>query len=449
MNRVMTVLQTPRQEIGGIPPLPENNAFPKSAAQASNRQAFPPSAQVTQPSWAEITGAEAGSGWTTVTNDKKELKKHPGDQRRILFVRNVQSHNCDPRDIMFEVNKALAHARVHVTVRLTKMGYTGKGNLTGVMSEHACADELLNYAPVVINAVKKLDPEVAYMEKTEKWLKLQVHGVALDRYMSENRLEVAREEVELMTGEHLPYAPRWIKGDTLAERYDSGSIKRSTLVLTVRSKKATDVILAKGLSFGGRRHEVERFCERGEGGMCMRCCGRDHFGQCTQDPKCFVCAGDHEGSKHDCAAETCVKRLGSCDHHARKCANCKGSHLATSPRCPEKKSRRQARQQKENEMRSSPPAMESAAEQDDLSIERDQAKIEMTPADSDQASPLLVIPIPSDVSTPEPLPQNRSSPRPTRKLRPRTKLIARATQIFSSDDPLLHKVCVEEKKQDG
>jgi hypothetical protein len=324
MNRAMAALQTPRQEIGGISPPPENNAFPKSTAQASDRQACPPSAQVTRPSKADATGAEAESGWTTVANGKKKLKKHSRDQRRVLLVRNVHSHNYDPRDIMLEVNKALAYARAHVTIRLAKLGYTGKGSLTGVMSEHACADKLLNYAPVVINAVKKPDPKVAYMEKTEKWLKLRIHGVALDCYIAEDGLEVAREEIELMTGEHLPYAPRWIKGDTLAERYDSGSIKRSTLVLTVKSKKAADVILAKGLSFGGRRHEVEGFWERGEGGMCMHCCGRDHFGQCTQDPKCFVCVGDHEGSKHERTAETCVKRPGPCDHHAPKCANCKG-----------------------------------------------------------------------------------------------------------------------------
>jgi hypothetical protein len=35
---------------------------------------------------------------------------------------------------------------------------------------------------------------------------------------------------------------------------------------------------AKGLTYSGRRHKAERFWERGEGGMCMRCCGRDHFG---------------------------------------------------------------------------------------------------------------------------------------------------------------------------
>lgn len=46
---------------------------------------------------------------------------------------------------------------------------------------NASADELLSYAPIVMGAVRELDPQVAYMEKTEKWLKLRVHGVALDR----------------------------------------------------------------------------------------------------------------------------------------------------------------------------------------------------------------------------------------------------------------------------
>jgi hypothetical protein len=57
---------------------------------------------------------------------------------------------------MFDVNKALAHARADVTVRLIKMKYTEKGNLSCVLSKYACAE-------------------------TEKWRKLRVHGVALDR----------------------------------------------------------------------------------------------------------------------------------------------------------------------------------------------------------------------------------------------------------------------------
>jgi hypothetical protein len=70
--------------------------------------------------------------------------------------------------------------------------------------------------------LRKADPEVAYMEKTGKWLKLRVYSVALGRYMSEGGLEVAREEIELMAGEHLPFAPRWIKGDTLANMVRRG-----------------------------------------------------------------------------------------------------------------------------------------------------------------------------------------------------------------------------------
>ena len=179
---------------------------------------------------------------------------------------------------MFEVNKALTYTRAYVIVRLTKMGYTDKGNLTSMLSKNASADELLSYTAVVMVAVKKLDPEVAYMEKTEKWLKLRVYSVALDCYMNEGRLEVVQEEIELIIGEHLPFVLHWIKGNTLARRYESGSIKRLILVLTIKSKKAADMILAKRLSFEGRRYEVERFWEQGEGSMCMRCYSRDHFG---------------------------------------------------------------------------------------------------------------------------------------------------------------------------
>jgi hypothetical protein len=63
-----------------------------------------------------------------------------------LSARNVQSHTCDLRDIMFEVNKALTHARANVPVRLINIGYTEKGHLTGEMGENACAEDLFAYA---------------------------------------------------------------------------------------------------------------------------------------------------------------------------------------------------------------------------------------------------------------------------------------------------------------
>lgn len=324
-----------------------------------------------QRTWANVTrtAAQTVAGWATVSTRKKKPKKHPLDQRRVLLLRSGQSHQYDARDIMFEVNKALAHARAYVTVRLVKMKYTEKGNLSCVLGEHACAEELLEYAPAVMSAVQKLDPAVVSIEKTEKWRKLRVHGVALDRYMTESGLDLAREEIEVMTGSQLPYAPRWIKGDTLAERFDSGAIKRSTLVLTVKTKHAADTILAKGLSFGGRRHEAERFWKKGEGSMCMQCCGQDHFGRCPESAKCYICAGEHEGAKHLCVAEGCGKKEEPCEHHAAKCANCGGAHMATSRKCPERFESRQRRTNNPQDMRSSPPLMDNGSSKDQPSKE--------------------------------------------------------------------------------
>jgi len=92
MNEVMAVLQTLKQETRSISTQPKSSVLPRGTAQTSSRQACPPVAPVAQPSWANITESGAGSGWTTVTRGKKKLKKHPRDQRRVLFVRNVQSH---------------------------------------------------------------------------------------------------------------------------------------------------------------------------------------------------------------------------------------------------------------------------------------------------------------------------------------------------------------------
>lgn len=364
-------------------------------------------AQGAQRTWASVTrtATPAAAGWRTMTNGKKKLKKHPLDQRRILFVRNKQSHHCDPRDIMFAVNKALAHARADVMVRLIKMKYTEKGNLSCVLSEHACAEELLGYVPAVMDAVQDLDPAVIDVEKTERWRKLRVHGVALDRYMTENGLDLARDEIEVMTGSQLPYAPRWIKSDNLAERFDSGAIKRSTLVLTVKTKRAADAILAKGLSIGGRRHEAERFWERGEGRMCMQCCGGDHFGKCAETAKCYICAGEHEGAKHQCAVEGCNKKAEPCEHHAVKCANCGGPHVATSRKCPERFSSRRRREKDVQNMRSSPPLMDTEPSKENFAGKERQEETQTPLLDLEQNGPLRPISVSSDISMDGSLPE--------------------------------------------
>jgi hypothetical protein len=334
---------------------------------------------------------------------------------------------------MFEVNKALANARAYVTVRLIKMGYTEKGNLTGVIGENACAEDLFAHAQAVMAVVKKLDPKVVYMDKTEKWCKLRVHGIALDRYMTEGGLELVRREIELMIGEQLLYALRWIKGDTLGERFENGTIKRSTLVLTVKSKRAADTIMAKGLSFGGRQHEAERFWERGQGGMYMRCCGRDHFGKCIEEAKCFVCARIHEGKEHECTIESCSKRSEPCEHYAAKCANCRGPHQATSKRCPERRASHRTRVLERTEIRSSPPRMEMEMEQDNLPDVEGRVGTEASQKEPERTYAAHVHVISSDTELN--LRRNESLPRFTRELTSLTESFAGAAQLISSSNP--------------
>jgi hypothetical protein len=216
LQRLEQMLNNSQRQDKDRVPLSSRDSFPAGhVTEGPVRQGQQQPARVAQPSWADITGmgAQTSTGWITVMNGKKKSKKHPLDQRRILFARNSQSHTCDPRDIMFKVNKALAHARAHVTARLINLRYTEKSNLSRVVREKACAEDMLANAAIVMPAVQELDPAVVDLEKTEKWHKLRVHDVALDRYMSEGGPDVGREEIELTTGEQLPYAPRWTKAD--------------------------------------------------------------------------------------------------------------------------------------------------------------------------------------------------------------------------------------------
>jgi BMFP domain-containing protein YqiC len=149
------------------------------------------SPQVAKQTWANRfgTGTQVMNDWTTVsgrrkpTSAKKVHKKHPADQTRVLLPRRSPTQQRGPRDIMLAINKALAQEGADPTIRMVGVRYTKSGNQSGLTIEHARADHLLEYATTVLAAARALDPTVTEVEKTEKWSKLRVHGVALDRYL--------------------------------------------------------------------------------------------------------------------------------------------------------------------------------------------------------------------------------------------------------------------------
>jgi hypothetical protein len=87
----------------------------------------------------------------------------------------------------------------------------------------------------------------------------------------------------------------------------------------------------------------------------MHCYGRNHFSKCIEVAKCFVCADQHKGSEHSYLVDRCGKKATACEHQAAKCANCGGSYIATSRRCPERGQQSQGQRGKISEMLSSPP----------------------------------------------------------------------------------------------
>ena len=136
LKHLVQTFSSPKRLNSSEEPRPRKaGILPGHEEQVSSKQGQQQSAKATQSTWASVagTGAQAATGWTTVAKGRRKPKNHPQDQRRVLFVRNIQSHEYDPRGLMFEANKAFAHAKTNMAVRLIKMRYTEKGNLSAVV----------------------------------------------------------------------------------------------------------------------------------------------------------------------------------------------------------------------------------------------------------------------------------------------------------------------------
>ena len=107
----------------------------------------------------------------------------------------------------------------------------------------------------------------------------------------------------------MPLSPQWlVNKEAIREKYDSGKIKCSTIIITVRNKLKADKLMIKGLYFGGYNHTVDRYWETGPEEICPRCLEYSHvsFRACTKPARCYICAGPHEVSEHKCPITGCL-----------------------------------------------------------------------------------------------------------------------------------------------
>jgi hypothetical protein len=80
--------------------------------------------------------------------------------------------------------------------------------LLELIGKNIRADNVLEHTIAVIAATQRLNPAVIDIKKTERWCKLRVYRVLLNRYIESRGLDTVREEIEVMIGITLLYAPR-------------------------------------------------------------------------------------------------------------------------------------------------------------------------------------------------------------------------------------------------
>ncbi len=265
---------------------------------------------------------------------------------------------------MLALNEALQKAGEGLDTRFIRVKYALSGAISALLTEQANVGVLLSrLSNLLIRTAKTVNPAIVGVEILEHWQRLKVHGMSLERYLGEGKMELLKREVESSMGIQLKTLPRWlISEDRLREAQTIGSKQGSAIVITVKGETEAKKLCASGLRFGGLVKVVEKFWEAGLSSVCMTCCGIGHerMGDCGNRPaKCAIYTGAYKVEEHQCGVVGCTKGRGKiCPRITVKCANCGGNHMANSLRCnsrhkagvkanKEKKLRKQSEKEKE------------------------------------------------------------------------------------------------------
>ena len=131
--------------------------------------------------------------------------------RRILFPQERINQQMSEADLMLILNKALAKAGKGVDIRFSQVRYSPSRAVSALLTEKANAGLLIpRLSNVLIRAAKTVDEAIMEVEILEHWQRLKVHGMSLDRYLGERKMELLKQEVESSTGIQLKTLPHWL-----------------------------------------------------------------------------------------------------------------------------------------------------------------------------------------------------------------------------------------------
>lgn len=300
--------------------------------------------------------AEKPANWSIVHNRKGSKKKAPKNdfpapmksvdaaKRRVIFLRSPEAPRAtgsEAQDILYALNTQLLSLKVPAHLRLVKLGYNERGNLTGLTTEQTTAEIMISlFQEVFVKSALRYDHHVKEVTSNQQWIGLKVHTVEIGRYHPAGGLEQIRREVA--TGPsalELPFTPRWIVHPTRMEQIvRDGTQLHSSIKVTVKTNAEAERILKQGLHFGGKFHKAEPYIPVGPDTMCTVCCHWGHITHGCPNPekvRCAICAEQHLTTSHKCPIAGCKSPVGKfCKlHGSYKCVNCGESHSALASKC--------------------------------------------------------------------------------------------------------------------
>lgn len=167
----------------------------------------------------------------------------------------------------------------------------------------------------------------------EHWQRLKVHGIPLERYLGEGKMELLRQEVELLTGIQLKALPCWlISEDRLREAKTTGNKWGSAIVIIVKGETKAKKLYTSNQRFDGLIRVVEKYWKVGSSSVCVTSCGIEHRrmgGYGNQPAKCIIYIGEHKVEEYKGGVIGCTKgKRRICPHITIRCDNCGGNHMA-------------------------------------------------------------------------------------------------------------------------
>lgn len=151
------------------------------------------------------------------------MKSVDAAERRIIFLRSPEAPRAkgtEVQDILYVPKMQLSSLKIPAYLRLAKLRYNGRDNLTGLITEQTTGEIITSlFQEIFVKSARRYDHRVREVTSNQQWIGLKVHTVEIGRYHPAGVLEQIHREVA--TGPYameLPFTPRWIVDPTRMEQ---------------------------------------------------------------------------------------------------------------------------------------------------------------------------------------------------------------------------------------